>query len=119
MQSHGLGGQEGWNTKKDCRLSAPEQVFDSTGESLSGRLAINSSEALNNVGIEVSPEVLQYMYQQFVGGAGRSVQRATETIQATATGNEPEANDLFFINRFLKERDAEAVDRNVRSKAED
>lgn len=102
-------------------LPAPEQTFNSTDETLKGKTSIQISEMLNNVGMEITPPALSYIYDQFVGGAGRAVTRMADTVGALATGSAPDANpkDLFLINRFLKVKEGEQVERSIRGKNED
>ena len=102
-------------------LPAPEQVFDSTAETMKGRTAIEISEMMNSIGIEMTPPAISYVYDQFVGGAGRAATRAFDTIGALATGDAADANptDLFLINRFLKVRESEQTQRQVRRQNEE
>lgn len=102
-------------------LPAPEQVFDSTKETLKGRTAIEISELMNKIGIEMTPPAISYTYDQFVGGAGRAATRAFDTVGALATGSAADANptDLFLINRFLKVKEGEQVERQVRKQNEE
>lgn len=101
-------------------LPASEQVFSDTQESLRGKTAIEISKQLEKIGVEQSPEVFEYVFDQLIGGAGRSIQRTAETTTATATGNLGEVNprELFLINRFYKEQTPERVQKMQKKAAQ-
>lgn len=94
-------------------LPASEQIFESTNESLRGKTAIEISKQLEKANIDASPEVLEYIYDQLVGGAGRAVTRTFETATGLFTDADIDPTEKVFINRFLKEKDPQAIERQV------
>lgn len=56
-------------------ISEVEKVFPWTMETRGGELAISYAEQLEAMGYEVSPENLQFLYQTWVGGPGKTVEK--------------------------------------------
>jgi len=96
--------------KKD--LTGPEQIF-AEPETTKEKLALKLSEFFYNSNLpntdQVSPEVLEFMYETMVGGTGRAVNRFLQTTGAIATKDTEnmEKRDVFLLNRFFKESKSE------------
>jgi len=106
--------------KPDWDLNAPAsiQYYDSLEETAIGRASIAMTGELSGAGIEISPEDVDYAYKQLVGGAGRFVSKTLNTLTSIGKGEVPEAREIPFVSRFLRERTEEEVGSGS-AKAED
>jgi hypothetical protein len=89
------------------------QYYSSLGDTKTGQAAISISEMLQNkFGIAVSPADLKYAYEQYVGGAGRTVTKTFNTIAGVATGDAPDLDEFPLISRFYRTRTEEEISMN-------
>jgi hypothetical protein len=96
----------------DDNVPRSAEYFKSLGDSLVGRKAIEGTEALSEMTggrIEISPADAVYAFEQYIGGAGKSVTRLIETIASVSQGEEVEAKQRPVLNRFMKNRSEEEV----------
>jgi len=90
-------------------LPKEEQYFDDIDETLAGKAALEMGKALNQ-----SPEDIEYIFNQLVGGAGKFVKRLFTTTSELAQGEKPPARDTIFLNRFYKETEAEVAENRIK-----
>jgi DNA-directed RNA polymerase subunit F len=95
----------------DWDKNAPDSIryFPSLQDNSTGKIAVQLSEGLSGVGIEVSPAAIYYAYQGYVGGAGRTATDFINTIITAGTGEMPEPNDIPVWSRFVRQRDNEEI----------
>lgn len=95
----------------DWDQNAPDSIryFSSLQDNTTGQIAIQASEGLSGLGIEVSPASLYYAYQGYVGGAGRTATDFVNTMITVGRGELPESNDIPVWSRFVKIRDNEEI----------
>jgi hypothetical protein len=101
-------------------LPGSEQVFKSTNETLTGKSAIQTAKILEKVGVNFSPELLKYIYNQMIGGVGKFTNRAIDTSSAVIKGDLEGLNpkDVPFINRFYKSKDMELIEKQMQRASE-
>ena len=102
--------------KPDYDKSLPRdlQYFMKMKETQSGRTAISISEALHDYsGVMLSPADLNYAFEQYIGGAGRSVRKLGDTLIGAATGQLPPADEFPIISRFYRQREADETGRGT------
>lgn len=94
----------------DANAPADIQYFDSLGETKTGQAAISISELLQSkAGISVSPADMKYAFEQYVGGAGRTISKTLNTITGAAGGELPPIDEYPMLSRFYRERTEEEV----------
>ena len=94
----------------DPNVPASSKYFKSLENTLVGRATIGVTEKISEAtkgAIEISPADLNYAFNQYIGGAGRSITKLTSTIAAITTGKELEKKEIPVLSRFLKGRDDE------------
>jgi HD-GYP domain-containing protein (c-di-GMP phosphodiesterase class II) len=65
-----------------------------------GEMAMSFAEQLKNMGMEVSPENLLYLYQTWVGGPGNFVKRLFEVSSRIYNGEPIPKNQVPVLRRF-------------------
>jgi hypothetical protein len=81
-------------------ISATEQVFPWTADTQGGEFAMSLAEQLKDMGYEVSPENLLYLYQTYTGGPGQTVKRLLD-LTSKLYNNEPiNRSDIPVARRF-------------------
>jgi len=98
---NGFGGdiRPSWLETKN--ISEVEKVFPWTMETRGGEMAISFAEQLENMGMEVSPENLRYLYQTWVGGPGVTVSKLFDAASKMYNGERPKKEQLPIIRRFF------------------
>ena len=84
-------------------ISEVEKVFPWTMDTRGGEMAISFAEQLENMGMEVSPENLEYLYQTWVGGPGNTVRRLFEFTSRVINKEPLKAKELPIARRFFGE----------------
>ena len=85
------------------------RYWKSTGEKSLGKIAIDVSKyAYDKTGIDVSPETIKYVVEQYTGGTGRFASRTIDAINSIGT-DKLDKGDLPIINRFYKDVPADKV----------
>jgi hypothetical protein len=90
--------------------SAPASIkyFDSLRKKLTGRVFIGLTKGWGEEGIEVSPADINYAYENIIGGAGRFVTKALNTIVGVSQGK-VQAKEIPFISRFYRDVPVEEI----------
>jgi hypothetical protein len=109
-----IARNKAWSGSKirpDWDQNAPmsTRYFDSLENTASGRMSILATGELSETGIEISPENVDYAYQQLVGGAGRFLSKVINTFSSIGKGEVPEAKEIPFLSRFLRSKSGEEV----------
>ena len=81
-------------------ISATEQVFPWTADTQGGELAMTLADQLKDMGHEVSPENLLYLYQTYTGGPGQTVKRLLDLTSKMYNNEEINRNDIPILRRF-------------------
>jgi len=79
-------------------ISATEKIFPWTADTQGGELAMSLADQLKDMGYEVSPENLLYLYQTYTGGPGQTVKRLLD-LTSKLYNNEPVNRSDFPIAR--------------------
>lgn len=98
--------------KPDFDPNAPQDIryFDSLRETKTGQTAISISELLQkNASIAISPADMKYAYEQYVGGAGRSISKTVNAITGLVSGEPLPPDEYPFVSRFYRQKTAEEV----------
>lgn len=82
-------------------ISEVEKVFSWTMDTRGGEMAISFAEQLENMGMEVSPENLRYLYRTWVGGPGATVSKLFDATSKIFNGERPKKEQLPIIRRFF------------------
>jgi hypothetical protein len=101
----------GGKIRPDWNRNAPNsiQYFDDLGESTTGRALIGITNGLSSLGVEISPQTLNYALEQAVGGAGRTAKSTFNLGAGLLQGELPPPKDTPVIRRFYKTRDNEQI----------
>ena len=96
----GLGRDIRPSWLENKNISATEQIFPWTADTQGGELAMTMADQLKDMGYEVSPENLLYLYQNYTGGPGQTVRRLLD-VTAKAYNNEKiNRADIPILRRF-------------------
>lgn len=81
-----------------------EKMYPHTAEKLGGEMALKFADELNHsFNVKVSPENLQYLYQLYLGGPGKTVERLFDVTAKLYNGEKTSKNDWPVIRRFYGE----------------
>ena len=81
-------------------ISATEKIFPWTADTQGGEFAMSLADQLKDMGYEVSPENLLYLYQTYTGGPGQTVKRLFD-LTSKMYNNEPvNRSDIPVLRRF-------------------
>lgn len=93
-------------------IDQTQNYFPSTDKTAGGRLAIKAAQWLKDLtGIEISPNDIQYVAQQFGGGPLQSINQLTNLGESALNGEIPATRDIPLASRFLIEQKPEQFDR--------
>lgn len=81
-------------------ISAVEKIYPWTARTQGGELAMNLAEQLEDMGQEVSPETLLYLYQNYTGGPGTSVKRLFNMTSKMWNGEKVNRSEVPILRRF-------------------
>ena len=84
-------------------ISDVEKIHPWTARTQGGELALNLSEQLEDMGYEVSPENLLYLYRNYTGGPGTTVQRLFNVTSKMMNGEKVTPSDVPILRRFFGE----------------
>ena len=84
-------------------ISEVEKIHPWTARTQGGELALNLSEQLEDMGYEVSPENLLYLYRNYTGGPGTTVQRLFNVTSKMMNGEKVTRSDVPLLRRFFGE----------------
>lgn len=100
----------GGKIRPDWNNSAPASIkyFNSLREKLSGKYFIQKTRELGERGIEISPADVNYAYGQLIGGTGRFVNKALNTIVGVSKG-QVDAKEIPFVSRFYRDIPKEEI----------
>jgi len=93
-----------------------EQRFADTDKTLSGRIAIKTTEGARKASgglIDISPNDLLYAYRAYIGGIGKAATRVVNTSTSLIKGTELKASEVPFSNRFYKTQSEEQTQKSV------
>jgi L-fucose mutarotase/ribose pyranase (RbsD/FucU family) len=81
-------------------ISATEQIFPWTADTQGGELAMTIADQVKDMGYEVSPENLLYLYQTYTGGPGQTVKRLLDLTSKMYNNEKINRNDVPILRRF-------------------
>ena len=96
----GLGRDIRPSWLENKNISATEQIFPWTADTQGGELALSLAEQLGDMGYEVSPENLLYLYQNYTGGPGQTVKRLFDLTSKLWNNERVSSNDIPMVRRF-------------------
>lgn len=102
----------GGKIRPDFDPNAPKdiQYFQSLRDTFSGRAAISITEMLQQkMNVAISPADIKYGYDQLIGGAGRLLNKVSDTTQTVAKGEVPPLDEFPMLSRFYRKRTAEEI----------
>ena len=91
-------------------MSAVEKIHPWTARTQGGELAMNLAEQLEDMGQEVSPETLLYLYQNYTGGPGTTVKRIFNVTSKMWNGEKINRSDVPILRRFYGETYAKSFE---------
>jgi len=91
-------------------ISAVEKIHPWTARTQGGELAMNLAEQLEDMGQEVSPETLLYLYQNYTGGPGTTVKRLFNATSKLWNGEKINRSEFPLLRRFYGETYAKAFE---------
>mgnify|MGYP001054823297 CR=1 FL=1 len=105
----GLGRQIRPEFMEDQMIDNVERRFSWTQNTFAGELSITLAEQLKNLGIDVSPENIEYLYDTYFGGPGKTMSNIL-TIGADLVNGKPiESRNIPIWRRFFGESSEERV----------
>ena len=96
----GLGRDIRPSRLETLNVSATEQVFPWTADTFGGELAMTLADQLADMGYEVSPENLLYLYQTYTGGPGQTVRRLLDVTSKMYKNEKINRSDVPILRRF-------------------
>ena len=66
-----------------------------------GQIMIEIAQEVEKLGMEVSPETIEYLYENSLGGAGGEIKRAINLISNLWNGKPVKMNEVPIFRRFL------------------
>jgi hypothetical protein len=100
----------------DPNIPASAQYFPSLADTTTGRIAISITEGISEAtknAIEISPADAVYAFNQYIGGAGRSVTKLVNTVESIGRNESPAMREIPVLSRFLKDRPEDRVLSNL------
>jgi hypothetical protein len=97
----------------DPNMPKSAQYFRGLENKATGRVAISATEKLaeaTNGEIEISPANINYAFEAYIGGLGRSVTKILNTITSIGKGEELKASEIPIASRFFKVRDTDQTE---------
>ena len=82
-------------------ISEVEKVYPWTMDTRGGEMAISFAEQLENMGYEVSPENLKYLFQTWVGGPGKTTEKVFNVVSKMYNKEPWAVADLPVVRRFF------------------
>ena len=70
-------------------------------ETVGGKLAIDIAQEASHLGMEVSPETLEYIYENSLGGLGTTMKKLVNATANLFSGKPVRNNELPILRRFL------------------
>lgn len=91
------------------------QYFQTLKDTAQGRGAIATTKKLQeSTGMAISPADVNYVIDQYIGGAGRSIKKTSELLYGITTdAPTPPADEWPFVSRFFRERTQEEIGRGA------
>ena len=99
----GLGRDIRPSWLENKNISDVEKIHPWTARTQGGELALNLAEQLQDMGYEVSPENLLYLYRTYTGGPGTTVQRLFDVTSKLMNGEKITRADVPVARRFFGE----------------
>ena len=97
-------------------ISDVEKIHPWTAQTRGGELALSLAEQLADMGYEVSPENMLYLYQTYTGGPGKTIERIVN-VTSTLWNNKPlQVNQIPVVRRFFGETYAPAFEYRTNDK---
>ena len=96
----GLGRDIRPSWLENKNISATEQIFPWTADTQGGELALTLADQLKDMGLEVSPENLLYLYQTYTGGPGQTVRRLLDVTSKMYKNETINRSDIPVLRRF-------------------
>lgn len=97
----------------DPNMPKSAQFFDSLERKATGRVAIDATEKLADATggeIQISPANINYAFEAYIGGLGRSVTKILNTITSIGKGEDLKPSEIPIASRFFKVRDIEQTE---------
>ena len=113
----GLGRDIRPSWLENKNVSATEQIFPWTADTQGGELALSLSEQLADMGYEVSPENLLYLYQNYTGGPGGTVKRLFDVTSKAWNNEDINTNDIPIFRRFFGRTFTDTFERRTGDRA--
>tara|TARA_X000001388_G_scaffold44154_1_gene31284 strand:+ start:3932 stop:7420 length:3489 start_codon:yes stop_codon:yes gene_type:complete len=84
-------------------ISDVEKIHPWTARTQGGELALNLAEQIQDMGYEVSPETLLFLYRNYTGGPGETVKRLFNVTSKMMNGEKISRADIPVARRFFGE----------------
>ncbi|HYD91573.1 MAG TPA: LPD38 domain-containing protein, partial [Flavobacterium sp.] len=99
-------------TKYDPNTPEDIRYYSSLKETKLGQAAISLTEMLQGkLGVSISPADIKYAFEQYTGGAGRTISKTVNTITGIGKGKELPLDEYPFLSRFYRQSSKEEVER--------
>ena len=100
QNKNGLGQDIRPEFLERINMDPREKIYPHTANTLGGELAMGLADELANMGHKTSPENLEYLYQMYTGGPGKTVQRLFDVTAKKYNNEKTSPNDWPILRRF-------------------
>lgn len=91
-------------------ISDVERIHPWTAQTRGGEFALSMAEQLADMGYEVSPENMLYLYQTYTGGPGKTFERLADVTSSLWNNKKLQRNQIPVLRRFFGETYAPAFE---------
>tara|TARA_R100001163_G_scaffold3948_1_gene5539 strand:- start:2 stop:3406 length:3405 start_codon:yes stop_codon:yes gene_type:complete len=113
----GLGRDIRPSWLENKNMSSVEKIFPWTADTQGGELALSLAEQLEDMGYEVSPENLLYLYQNYTGGPGATVKRLLNLTSKMWNNQAINRDDVPIARRFFGKTFADTFEKRTGDRA--
>lgn len=106
----GLGRDIRPSWLEERNIAEVEKVYPWTANTKGGEFAMVLAENLSNMGHDVSPENMRYLYQTYTGGPGTTVERLFNVTSSLWNRTKIESKDVPIARRFFGNTFAESFE---------
>ena len=113
LNKDGLGREIVPQRLLEENMAAYGKVHPWTAQTVGGEIAIELSKEIENLGAQVSPEKLKYLFEMSFGGAGQDIMRVFDLTSKIFNGEEISVRDVPLFRRFFGATYADAFEKRT------
>ena len=113
LNKDGLGREIVPQRLLEENMAAYGKVHPWTAQTVGGEIAIELSKEIENLGVQVSPEKLGYLFQLSFGGMGQDILRLFDITSKMFNREEIKTRDIPLFRRFFGSTYADAFEKRT------